>query len=633
MQEKKKDRDLIFWASIFFDVILIFLLAFALFTHYLKIFNLGQGIFIILAFVGVIPVFISAVRALIRRRLTIDLLASIALIFAFLSGEWNSVAFINLMLAFARIFDHWTAMRTKHTIEHLLKYRPEKVKIQKGSQIVEIKLEKLKIGDEVVIEAGDRVPVDGTVISGTASINESILTGESEPVSKVVGSAVYTSTLNEAGSLLVRVEKIGEDTTLAKIISLVEEASRKKAGIERVAERFTQWYIFLTIAGSIVLFFILKDTNMVLAVLLVVCADDIAVAVPLSYTAAIARAAERGIVIKGSEVIEKLPKIKYFMTDKTGTLTQGKPRITGVKTFKNLPHEKFLALIGTAEINSHHPVGIAIVDYAKNSGVKILAPEDCNEVPGEGVSCITAGKKMFSGKISFLERNKIKILPAQKTMMEEEKAKGYGLVALGRGAELLGYMVMEDALRPFAHLVIKSTKKLGAEQWIMLTGDNEKVASRVAGELGIDKFEANLKPEQKLKYIENFKKTNPGILAMMGDGVNDAAALALADVSFAMGAIGSDAAIEAADVALMHDNLERVPESMTLAKKTMGIIKQNFILWGATNVVGLVLVFTGVIGPVGAATYNFVTDFFPIMNALRISFDYKKLKFLRPRNK
>jgi Cd2+/Zn2+-exporting ATPase len=189
-------------------------------------------------------------------------------------------------------------------------------------------------------------------------------------------------------------------------------------------------------------------------------------------------------------------------------------------------------------------------------------------------------------------------------------------------------MVMEDAPRPFAHLLIKDTKKLGVESWIMLTGDNEKVASRVTAELGIDKFEANFRPEQKLKYIENFKKEKNGILAMMGDGVNDAAALALADVSFAMGAIGSDAAIEAADVALMHDNLERVPEAMVLGKKTMNIVKQIFVIWGVTNAVGLVLVFTGVIGPVGAATFNFLTDFIPILNALRISFYHKKLKIV-----
>ncbi len=614
----KKNQNDYFKLNLWLNIILAGLLAVALILHYLGAKWLQENVFIALSFLGLIPVVISAVKALYHRRLTIDLLASIALIFAFIAGEWYSAAFINLMLAFARIFDIWTGMRAKRIIQALLKFRPEIVKIKKGGQIVEIKLEKLKVGDLVVVEAGERVPADGTIISGQASINESILTGESEPVSKTVGSMVYTSTLNEAGSLLVKVEKTGEDTTLAKIISLVEEASRKKAGTERVADRFTQIYILITLAGSIILFFVLGDSNMVLAVLLVICADDIAVAVPLSYTAAIAHGAKRGIIIKGSEVLEKLPKIKYFMTDKTGTLTQGKPRITGVKTFKNLPHEKFLALIGTAEINSRHPVGIAIVDYAKNSGVKILAPEDCNEVPGEGVSCVTGGKKMFSGKISFLERNKIKILPGQKIIMEEEKSKGYSIVALGRGTELLGYMVMEDALRPFAHLVIKNTKKIGVESWIMLTGDNEKVASRVAGELGIDKFEANLKPDQKLKYIENFKKSNPGVLAMMGDGVNDAASLALADVSFAMGAIGSDAAIEAADVALMHDNLERVPESMKLAKKTMGIVKQNFVIWGATNAVGLILVFAGVIGPEGAATYNFVTDFFPLLNAARL---------------
>lgn len=623
MDIKTKPNNYLFQVNLAFNVGLGALLIAALLAHYLKLFPLGESVFVVLAFIGLAPVLASAVKALIRRRLTIDLLASVALIFAFIAGEWYSAAFINLMLVFARIFDLWTTMRAKNIIEHLLKYRPERVKIQRGTEIIEIPAAKIKIGDEVVVEAGDRVPADGTVISGQASVNESTLTGESEPITKTAGSRVFTSTLNEAGSLLVRVEKIGADTTFAKIIFLVEEASRKKARIERLADRFTQWYILLSLAGAAILFWFLGDANMVLAVLLVICADDIAVAVPLSYTAAIARAAERGIIIKGSEVLEKLPRIKYFITDKTGTLTHGKPKIQGVKIFADLPLEEFLGLIGTAEINSHHPVGIAVVDYVKNSGVKISAPENYEEAPGEGVYCAAAGQKMFSGKIAFLEKNGIIISPEQRAIMEEEKSKGYSIVALGRDGKPLGYMVMEDALRPFAHMLIKDTKKLGVENWTMLTGDNEKVAARVTAELGIDKFEANFKPDQKLEFIENFKKTKRGILAMMGDGVNDAAALALADVSFAMGAIGSDAAIEAADVALMHDNLERVPEAMILGKKTMSIIKQVFVIWGVTNAVGLILVFTGVIGPVGAATYNFLTDFIPIFNALRISFYHK----------
>jgi heavy metal translocating P-type ATPase len=622
----KKIKNYSFRGNLGFNIGLGVLLIAALLAHYFKIFPLSEKVFVILSFLGLAPVLASAVKAIVRRRLTIDLLASIALIFAFIAGEWYSASFINLMLVFARIFDLWTAMRAKNIIEHLLKYRPDKVKVKQGSEIVEMSLAQISIGDEVVVEAGDRVPADGLVISGQASIDESILTGESEPVAKAAGSRVFTSTLNEAGSLLIKVEKIGEDTTFAKIVFLVEEASRKKANVERVADRFTQWYIVITLAGAAILFYFLHDASMVLAVLLVVCADDIAVAVPLSYTAAIARAAERGIIIKGSEVLEKLPKIKYFMTDKTGTLTQGKPKITGIKIFNNLSHPEFLSLIGAAEINSHHPMGAAIVDYVKNSGAAISAPDDYSEAPGEGVYFTLKGEKMFSGKISFLEKNGMDISPEQRAEIETEKAKGYSIVALGRDKEISGYVVMEDALRPFAHLLVKNTKKLGVESWIMLTGDNEQVAARVAAELRIDKFEADFQPEKKLKYIEDFKKEKHGILAMMGDGVNDAAALALADVSFAMGAIGSDAAIEAADVALMHDNLERVPEAMILGKKTMAIVRQNFIIWGITNCVGLILVFTGVIGPIGAATYNFVTDFFPIMNALRVSFYRKNLK-------
>ena len=618
-KEKLKNSEITHKINLIFNVSLAILLMAALIIHYLKILPLNKSVFIILSFIGLLPVALSAARALLRRRPTIDLLASIALIFALLAREWHSAAFINLMLACARIFSVWTAMRTKNIIKRLLKYRPEYVKIKKGDEIARIPLSQLKIGDLVVIEAGERVPIDGIVISGQASINEAVLTGESEPRLKKAGDAVYASTLNEGGSLLARADKIGEDTTLAKLISLVEEASRKKTSTEMTAYKFTRWYIVATLIGSAMLYFIFGNANMVLAVLLVVCADDIAVAIPLTYTAAIAKAAKRGILIKGSKVLEKLPKIKYFLTDKTGTLTRGKPKIAGLQTF-GIKNEEFLKLIGAAEINSRHPIGAAIINYVESSGIKILAPEEFNESPGEGTTAISAGKKLIAGKIKFLEDSGIAISKEERILLEEEKEQGCSLVALATDGKLAGFVAMEDALRPFAHSLVAETKKLGVKSWVMLTGDNEKVGNRVARELGIDRFEANLKPDDKLRYLEKFKKEARGVTAMIGDGVNDAAALAMADVSFAMGAIGSDAAIEAADVALMNDRLERLPETMIVGQKTKRIIKENFILWGATNAVGLALVFLGILGPVGAASYNFLTDFLPILNALKINF-------------
>lgn len=475
----------------------------------------------------------------------------------------------------------------------------------------------------VVIGVGARIPVDGIVVSGQASINESTITGESELVTKKNGDEVFSSTLNEIGSLLVRAEKIGEDSTLDKIISLVEEASRKKSPTEQVAIKFVRWYIIATFIGAAVLYFFLKNTDLVLAVLLVACADDIAVAVPLTFTVAIAQAARRGIIIKGSAVIEKIPKINFFMSDKTGTLTYGKPAVEKISPFSNT-EESFLKILGTAEINSRHPSSIAIINYLKGKNINFPAPDEFNEIPGDGVIAIKNNKKILAGKINFLENNGVIISQDNKKIMEEAKQEGLGVMAVAIDKELMGFIALKDEIRKEASLVVEETKQYGVESWIMLTGDNEIVASKTAEQLGIDKYKANLKPEDKLKYIEIFKKEHPEkILAMIGDGVNDAAALAMADVSIAMGIIGSDAAIEAADIALATDNLSRIEEVMALAKKSMQIVKQNFWIWGIINVFGLALVFLGILKPISASAYNFLTDFLPIFNALRAMFHHR----------
>jgi Cd2+/Zn2+-exporting ATPase len=492
------------------------------------------------------------------------------------------------------------------------------VKIKKGEEILEVSALAIKKGDLLVIESGDRIPADGIIVSGQASIDQSVLTGESELAVKKEGDKVFSSTLNESGSLLVRAEKVGKDSTVEKVIFLVEQASREKSSSEQITAKFTSWYISLTVIGSVILYLIVGKTQLVLAVLLVTCADDIAVAVPLAFTAAIAYAARQGILIKGAGVVEGLSKIKYFVTDKTGTLTFGRPRIKEIVIFNNESEEEVLRKFGTSQIDSHHPSSRAIISYIKEKGIEIAAPDEFNESPGDGIFVVKNNDKIFAGKISWLEENGIKTNQGQLGKIKFFEEKGFSITALGFGNKLLALAVLEDSIRPYSRFLVEATRKLGVKHWVMLTGDNIKVAERVADELKIKTFRAELKPEAKLEYIKEFKKKNIGTLAMIGDGVNDAAALALADVSIAMGVIGSDAAIEAADVALMKDDLSKIPVAMFLGKKTAGIVQQNFWLWGIINAIGLFLVFSGALNPMGASAYNFITDFFPILNALRI---------------
>jgi heavy metal translocating P-type ATPase len=580
-------------------------------------------IFEIVSVIALIPVVISAASSLKEREISVDFLAIVALVFAYLTHEWYSAAFINLMLSSARIFDIWTQRRSENLIKSLLKYRPEKARVQTDGSYEIKDIDDIVVGDVVIVEVGGRIPIDGVVVSGQASVDESTLTGESVPKFKKTGDHVYSSTLNMAGSLFVKTERVASESTLAKIISLVEESSLKKSKTIKMVHAFTRWYVIATLAGAVIIYLFTGNLALVLAVLLVVCADDIAVSVPLAFTAAISSAAQHGILIKSSDVLESMTAIDTFITDKTGTLTFGKPKIVSIETFGSTNLKDFLKDIGTAESNSSHPISKSIVDYVEAE--KIIIPEvnNFNETPGEGIE-VTSGKdKIIAGKIDFVVGKTEKLDSDQAKRLDIFIHSGHSITLVAVNKKLRGFVVFEDEVRPSAKTMIAETKLLGTKLWIMLTGDNHTVAKKVADEVGIDRFETNLTPKDKPNFIEKIKKERMGTVAMVGDGVNDAAALAIADVSFAMGVVGSDVAINAADVALMNDDLMKIPESIILARKTRAIVLQCFGIWGITNIVGLSLVAFGVLAPTGAATYNFLTDFLPIFNALRTGINKK----------
>lgn len=576
-----------------------------------------------LSFMGLMPVVYSAIRSLLKKRVSVDLLASVALIFSLLAAQWSSAAFITLMLAFARVFDHVTQSRAKKIIQSLMKFHVDQVRLRVGETIKDVHIRDVRPGDMVIVDAGERMPVDGTIISGTADVDESTLTGESELVPKKEGDRVFTSTVNESGSLIVKAEKVGADTTLSRIIALVEEASRNKSRAERVADTFTQWYIGLSLAGSIILYFIGLSSQEILAILLVVCADDIAVAVPLAFTAAISRTAKRGAIVKGSAAFEQLSRVKYMLTDKTGTLTRGKPTVVDVKAYGGYTEAKVLELAGMGASESRHAVSRAILDFLKEKGLKPHVPKESQEISGQGVSFSHGSDMMLLGRPTFLEDESVRIPVSVKADLETEKDAGRGVVVLSLNGEAIGLVAYRDELRPHAKEIIAATKELGVKEWHMLTGDNEHAAKAVSDEIGIRHYHSNMTPQSKVAFIARFEREKePEVVGYIGDGVNDAASLALVDVSVAMGGIGSDAAIEAADITIMNDRLYRLPQIMRTARQVRAIMWQCFAIWAVTNAAGLVwatvgLPFLGVLGPSGAAAYNFLTDFIPIGNALR----------------
>jgi Cd2+/Zn2+-exporting ATPase len=579
----------------------------------------------IVAVIGTIPVAWSAIKVVYNKKISIDLLAAIALIFSLIEKQWLSAIFINLMLTSTRLLLAYNEARARKNLESLLKLKPVNIKVKTEAGIVEVKYQDIKVGDMVMIDLGERIPVDGTVISGTAAIDESSLTGESIPVNKTAGDMVASSGLVVSGNLLIRTEKIAGDTTLEKIIKMVEQAQIDKPDIHTVAEKFATWYLAIIFILTTVLYFFTRDMTLILAVLLVICADDIAVAMPLTFLTAISFSAKKGIIIKGASFLEALRDIKVIFVDKTGTLTKGKLKVEGFVS--GLPDQSvILKYAGICAELSDHPMSKAIASYSistKGRGGEI--PETFSEVSGNGMRAIFAGQELLLGRQSFLENNNVALSPKVLTDIMAEEEKGFNVTFLSYGQKYVGYFIIADEIKENIKSSMEELKSLGVEKIIMLTGDNERVARRIKEVTGITDFYANLSPGQKLEHIKNSLNKKYKV-AMIGDGINDAAALSLSDVGIAMGGIGYDVAIESADVVLMKDDFSRVPQMIKISKYVMKIAEQDFWIWGSTNLIGLALVFMGILAPTGASAYNFLTDFLPLFNSTRIFQVYLKEK-------
>lgn len=575
-----------------------------------------KPILILVSVVGVVPMYWSSLKALGERNwASMDLLASVALTFSIIQGEWLSVIFIALMLTAARILETLSEERTEKSLQSLLKLRPESTKREREGTLETVSIEQLQIGDVVVVDAGERIPIDGTVVAGQATVDESSLTGESLPVDKEVGSRAQSSTLVLSGSLHVRTESIGKDTLIERIIALVQSAESEKPAIETLGQRFGKIYLLTTFIGAALLLVVTQNVSLVLAVVLVVCADDIAIAIPLTYLRAIGSAAKRGIVVKGGRYLETLGGVDTLVFDKTGTLTSGKPKVIRVVPVGNMTETQVVEQAALVASRSSHPLSKALMRYIQEQGIAFTTLSQGEVVAGMGVKAEGKAGQVFFGRREFVVREGIAVPEA--LILEEEKAlgDGYTVSYCTEGTQVLGLVVFGDTLRPEAKAVVQELRSLGIKRMIMLSGDNNQAAQAVAHELGLDEFYGELLPEDKVTKLKELREGQ--VVAMVGDGVNDAAALALSHVGIAMGGMGSDGAIESANIVLMRDNLEAIPEAIRLARMAKSISIQDFYIWGATNIVGLALVFGGFMGPLGAAVYNFLSDFLPLANSLR----------------
>jgi heavy metal translocating P-type ATPase len=576
------------------------------------------GSFLLLAAViGSLPTAWGAIESVRRQKVNIDVFNIFALGVSFATGEVFSAAFIVLMLDFARLLDWRTTSRARNAVEELLRLKPIKALRLTGGKREEVPIEAVQKGDILLIEEGVRIPADGVATFGMALVDESSVTGESVPVEKAIGDRLIAGTLNESGTMKMRVARTGKDSTLEQMAELIREAQRNKSRSERLADRFAAIFLPIVLLAGVAIYFFTRDILMTAALFLVACADDMAVAIPLAITASIGRAAERGVVVKGGEWLDALGKIDALVLDKTGTLTYGNFALQDIAIESGVREDEFWRAAAVAEKFSEHPVGRAIFKEAAKRVHTVPDPDEVKTYKGSGIEARFSGATVAIGDESLFAELHVK-LPKHILEKLAEKRNRFGgtTVMVAMQKKFAGLISVADVPREEAKASVRALKELGVRHIVMFTGDSEAVASGVTAKLGLDSFRASMLPEDKLREIGKMAVEHE--VAMVGDGVNDAPALARADVGIAMGSGGSAVAVESADIVILTDNLSRIPEMVQLGRRTSSIIRWDAVIWVATNVMGFTLVFAGLLGPALAAFYNFATDFLPLINSARL---------------
>jgi P-type Cu+ transporter len=555
-------------------------------------------------------IFKEAFDNLIARRMTMELSMTIAIVAAAAIGEFFTALVIALFVLIAEVLEGMTVSRGRHAIRDLLEFLPRSVSVRRPDGVREIPAAELQVGDAVLVNPGGRVPVDGTVLNGHSYLDQSRITGESMPVEKAAGAAVYAGSINQSGAIEVQAERIGRDTSYGKIIEAVEQAERSRAPVQRLADQLAGYLVYFALGAALLTFLITRDIRSTISVIIVAGACGIAAGTPLAILGAIGRAARLGAIIKGGLYLETLGRVDTVVLDKTGTLTFGRPEVQIVKPAVGATIETVIDAAAAAESRSEHPLGQAIVSYARGRGRDISDPERFDYTPGRGIAATVAGREVLVGNRQLLADHGV--APSASTMCDTEPASE---ILVARDGQLIGEIVVADTIRPEARRAVDALTAMRMRV-ILLTGDISPVASAVAHDIGINEFEADLLPEQKLERVRDLVSRGR-IVAMLGDGINDAPALTEANVGVAMGS-GTDVARESADIVLLGNNLVRFADTVTIARHTRRIIWQNFAGTIAVDTVGIILAGLGFLNPLLAAFIHVASELAFILNSARL---------------
>lgn len=562
---------------------------------------------------GLYPLVKTGVLDLVReRKIGTELFVTVATLVAVLGGETVAGAVLMVIILIAEFIADLNTDRARASIKALIGSVPQTAVVRGDQGDRPVPLAEVRSGDVVLVREGEKIPVDGRVVGGEASVNEAPITGESLPKDKAVGDGVFAGTVVDSGALDVETERVGADTTFARIIALVENAEAEQAPVQKLADRVASWLIPVVFVFLIAVYLVTLDVRTIVTLLIFTSPAELGLATPLVMIAAIARAARSGVLVKGGLYLESLAKVDVMVFDKTGTLTANRPEVARVEVRDaTLAEADVVRLAAAADRRSAHPLARAIVDYAMREKIDVPEPEAYEQIRGRGVRATVEGRTVLVGNPALLRENGV-------ALPDAGEDGGQTPVHVAVDGRLAGILFIADALRPGAREALSALRASGVERLIMLTGDNAATARAIAGGLGIDEVRADLLPEDKVTAIADLQREGHRV-AMIGDGINDAPALARADVGIAMGGGGTQAALEAADVALMTDDLSKIVAARAIARRAYRTVQENlFVGVGVVHVLGITAALMGWIGPIQAAILHLGPDVLVFLNSIKL---------------
>ena len=552
-----------------------------------------------------IPLMYYAITALVfDRKISSALLITLAMIASIFIGELFAAGEVAFIMALGALLEEKTAERARKGIKHLISLVPVM-----GRRIVEgqenmIPAEGIKIGDVLRVLPGEAIPVDGEILTGNTSVDQSIMTGESLPADKTAGDSVFCGTINQFGSIDIKAVKVGDDSSLQKLIRMVQEAENNKAPMQRIADKWASWLVPTALVLAIVVYFVTSDIIRAVTILVVFCPCALALATPTSIMAAIGQAAKNGVIIKSGDALERMGKVDTIVFDKTGTLTHGNLVVSDIlSSDTSLPETDILKIAASVETFSEHPLGKAIAACAKEKGFILQPVKNFKMIPGKGISAEMENQEILCGNSAWLKERKVAFDNQTMMALDKFRAQGKAVIIIARSSVCIGTIALSDTLRSAAKNMIAELEHTRTNT-VLLTGDHTQTANYLAQQLGIKSVFAELLPSEKVEHIQKMQQEGYRI-CMVGDGVNDAPALKTANVGIAMASIGSDIAIEAADIALMGDGIEKIPYLKRLSNATIRLIKINISLSMAINFAAIILSMLALLNPItGALVHN-----------------------------